>query len=401
MTKKPSLLTLALILLLCSTGQAQELGMQMGSMRQLMAQDVDLTLQRLQDLGIKYIEGSRARGLSATEYKKKLDQYGIQVIADGIGFPLLEEPDSIKTRIERAKVFGTPYFVCYWIPHDGDNFTFAEMKHAVEVFNKAGKQLADAGISLVYHPHGYEFREYDGEGTMFDYLLENTDPRYVNFQMDVFWIKNPGQDPAALLRKYPGRFPLTHLKDRRKGTIGNQNGRQDKETNVTLGMGDVNIAEVIKAAKETGVKYHIIEDESSRAADQVTQSVAYLRMLELDRLALEGVVASLSKALIDADEVALHNLTTEELTYGHSSGAIEDRVTFINNVVNGNLDFKTWEVSGQEISVKDHTAWVRHNVSSNILNKSNDSASDLNLKVLLIWTKVDGNWKLLARQAVR
>ncbi|MEZ4993366.1 MAG: TIM barrel protein [Saprospiraceae bacterium] len=401
MTKKPILLTLLLAILLGSTGNTQELGMQMGSMRQLMAQDIALTLQRLQDLGVKYIEGSRARGLSAKEYKQKLDQYGIQVIADGIGFPDLQEPDSIKSRIERAKIFGTPYFVCYWIPHDGDNFTFADMKNAVEVFNTAGKQLAEAGIALVYHPHGYEFREYDGEGTMFDYLLTNTDPRYINFQMDVFWIRNPGQNPAAILRKYPGRFPLTHLKDRRKGTIGNQNGRQDKETNVTLGMGDVNIAEVIKAAKETGVKYHIIEDESSRAANQVTQSVAYLRELELDRLALEGVVNSLSKALVDADETALTNLTSEELTYGHSSGAIEDRATFINNVVNGNLDFQTWDTSDQEVTVKGNTAWVRHNIQSSMVNKSNNSTTDIKLKVLLVWTKEDGNWKLLARQAVR
>ena len=67
---------------------------------------------------------------------------------------------------------------------------------------------------------------------MFDYMMEKTDPRYINYEMDVFWIRNPGQNPAAIMRKYPNRFKLTHLKDRMIGSVDNQNGRQDKERNV-------------------------------------------------------------------------------------------------------------------------------------------------------------------------
>ncbi len=70
--------------------------------------------------------------------------------------------------------------------------------------------------------------------------------------MDVFWVKHPGQDPVALLQKYPGRFPLMHLKDRKPGTEGNQKGHADVETNVVLGAGDVGIAAVMKAAKKQG-----------------------------------------------------------------------------------------------------------------------------------------------------
>jgi sugar phosphate isomerase/epimerase len=168
--------------------------------------------------------------------------------------------------------------VCFWIPHQGDTFTIDETKKAVEVFNSAGKVLKENGLSLCYHPHGYEFRPYEN-GTLFDYLMNNLNPEYCNFEMDVFWIKHPGQDPVALLKKYPKRFLLMHLKDRKPGTEGNQNGRADVETNVVLGTGDVGIAEIMKEAKKQGVKHYFIEDESSRSLEQVPQSLAYLKKL--------------------------------------------------------------------------------------------------------------------------
>jgi sugar phosphate isomerase/epimerase len=149
----------------------------------------------------------------------------------------------------------------------------------VQVFNDAGKKISESGLSLCYHPHGYEFRPYEG-GTLFDYLVKNTDPRYLNFEMDVFWVKHPGQDPVALLNKYPKRFLLAHLKDRAKGTEGNQNGTADDDTNVVLGKGDVGIAAFMKAAKKAGVKHYFIEDESSHSVEQIPLSLSYLRKLK-------------------------------------------------------------------------------------------------------------------------
>ncbi len=275
---------LAMLLLLASLAYsdiiAQNIGMQMGSMRQMADQGSEATLARLKEIGVTEIEGGLPRGMKPDEYKKLLKKYNITLVATGVGFPHLENPDSTQKVIKRAKDLGARYVICYWIPHEGDDFTFDDMKKAVEVFNKAGKQLAENGLSLSYHAHGYEFREYEGgDGTLFEYLMEKTDPRYVTFQMDVFWIKNPGQDPAALLRKYPERWKSLHLKDRKHGTPDTNNGRQDKESNVVLGTGDVNIAEVMKAAREIGIKHYFIEDESSRALEQVPQSVAYLKSL--------------------------------------------------------------------------------------------------------------------------
>ena len=154
------------------------------------------------------------------------------------------------------------------------------MKRAVDVFNAAGKTLKENGLTFAYHPHGYEFRTYwEGESTLFEYMMDNTDPEYVSYQMDVFWIKNPGQDPVALLKQYPDRWKMLHLKDRRIGTPNNPNGRQDKESNVVLGTGDVGIAEIMKTAKALGIKHYFIEDESSRALEQVPKSIDYLRSL--------------------------------------------------------------------------------------------------------------------------
>lgn len=387
-------------LLVANLGIAQPIGLQMGSARGYMAAGVEEGLIKLKNMGIRHIEGAGARGMARAEYKKLLDKHGFDVVASGgATFEKLDNADSVAKIIENLKFFEVEYAICYWIPHNGDDFTFADMEKAVKVFNKAGKQFAEAGIKFVYHPHGYEFRAYPGTGTMFDYLLEKTDPRYVNFQMDVFWIRNPGQNPAAILRKYPGRFPLTHLKDRMHGSVDNQNGRQDKQRNVVLGQGDVNIAEVMKAAKESGVLYHIIEDESSRASVQVPMSLQYLKDLDYNNQAVELSVQALKTAMVDADSLALRNLTAEELSYGHSSGVVEGKESFIKSIITKKSDFESIAFNNTDLTIKGNTALYRCTMTGNTLDGG--KVSPLNIKVLLVWIKENEVWKLLARQAVK
>lgn len=378
---------------------AQEVGIIMGTARDYLREDTEAGLQQLKNLGIKYLEGAGSRRMPREEYKSLLDKYGFEVVAGGVNFDRLGNSDSIAKVVENLKYFGAEYAVCYWIPHDGDNFTFEDMKKGVEVFNRAGKQMAASGISLLYHAHGYEFRPYDGPGTMFDYFMENTDPEYVNLEMDVFWMRNPGQDPAALMRKYPGRIPITHLKDRMIGSVDNLNGRQDRERNVVLGDGDVNMAEVLKASKEIGVKYHFIEDESARAGVQLPMHLAYIQDWNYNNQALEITLDRFHKAIVDADSLALYNLTTPELTYGHSSGAVENQELFIGNLLSGRSDFAKIEMSDVDITIKGDVAWTRFNMAADLLN--NGETTPINLKMLYVWTKQAGIWKLLARQAVR
>ena len=255
---------------------AQEIGLQLYSLRNQFAKDVPGTMAKVKEMGIKEIEGGDTYGLSFQEYIKLLAQNGLSMVSFGANFDrLANNPQFVA---DEARSYGAKYVMCPWIPHNGNEFTIDDVKKAILVFNEAGKTLAKSGVSLCYHPHGYEFRPYEN-GTLFDYMVANMDPRYVNFEMDVFWVKHPGQDPVALLKKYPNRFLLMHLKDRKPGTEGNQNGNADDETNVVLGTGDVGIAAIMKEAKKLGIKHFFIEDESSLSEMQIPQSLAYLKTL--------------------------------------------------------------------------------------------------------------------------
>jgi sugar phosphate isomerase/epimerase len=275
MTKSISLTLLLAILYLVLP--AQEIGLQLYSLRNEFKTDVPGTLALIKKWNITKIEGGGTYGLSVDAYKKLLADNNLEMVSYGASFEeLASDPQKIA---QNAKAFGSKYIMCAWIPHKQGGFTEEEMNKAIQVFNTAGKVLYENGLKFVYHPHGYEFRPH-GKGTQFDYMVKQTDPRYVNFEMDVFWVKHPGQDPVALLKKYPKRFLMLHLKDRRPGTVGNQEGQAPDETNVVLGQGDVGIAAVMKQAKKMGIKYCFIEDESPKAVEQIPQSVDYLRKIK-------------------------------------------------------------------------------------------------------------------------
>jgi sugar phosphate isomerase/epimerase len=165
-----------------------------------------------------------------------------------------------------------------YIAHEGP-FTLEMAKKAVEEFNKAGKLLKEEfGITYCYHNHGYEFVPYGG-GTLMDYLIEQTDPKYVSFEIDILWSFIHGQDPVKLIEKYPTRFSLLHLKDLRKGAQLNAAGGTAVENDVALGTGQLDIPAILKVAKKAGIKHYYIEDESPAYARQVPQSMAYLKGL--------------------------------------------------------------------------------------------------------------------------
>jgi sugar phosphate isomerase/epimerase len=180
---------------------------------------------------------------------------------------------------EEARSYGAQFVVCAWIPHEDDKFDTSDVDRATEIFNAAGRIISGYGLLLCYHPHGYEFKAH-GDSTLFDYMVKKLDQRYVYMEMDVFWMKQAGQDPLALLKRYPTRFVLMHLKDRKVGTPNTDNGKSDVEANVILGTGDVGIAEIVREAKKLGIKHYFLEDESSKAEDQLPKSLAYLKSLQ-------------------------------------------------------------------------------------------------------------------------
>jgi sugar phosphate isomerase/epimerase len=153
------------------------------------------------------------------------------------------------------------------------------MQKTVDFFNTAGKILKEQfDLTFIYHNHGFEFQPYNN-GTLYDYLVTETNPKYVSFELDILWAFFPGHDPAKLLEKYGRRYKALHLKDLKKGVKGNLSGGTSQENDVALGTGQIDIAAVIKAAKKAKVKHYYIEDESSNVDVQVPQSIAYLKNL--------------------------------------------------------------------------------------------------------------------------
>src|SRR5437763_1524306 len=146
---------------------AQEIGLELYSLRNQFKQDVPGTLAKIKSWHIREIEGGGTYGLPREEFKKLLEKNKLKMVSIGVEFDQLAS--NPQAAIEEAKAFGARYIVCFWIPHNNDEFTIDDIQKAVLVFNKAGKIISENGLKLCYHPHGYEFRPY-GKGTLFDYL---------------------------------------------------------------------------------------------------------------------------------------------------------------------------------------------------------------------------------------
>jgi len=260
-------------------------GLQMYSLRSICAEEgVEPAVKLAAEMGFKYVEASRDYGLSIEEYQALLEKYGLKAGAKNWGLDMFQSEEKLQQVIHEAKVLGIQYVGIAWFPHKRGEFSMEDAQRAVEIFNAAGKRLQKEGLTFVYHNHGYEFHPWDGgkEGeTLFDYMVQHTDPATVAFEMDVLWTIFPGADAAALLRKYPDRFPLMHLKDLKKGVEGNLTGGTPVTNDVALGSGQANYPEILKAAQNAGVKFYFIEDESPVFRTQILESLRYLESVEL------------------------------------------------------------------------------------------------------------------------
>ncbi|GAB3903395.1 sugar phosphate isomerase/epimerase [Larkinella knui] len=250
-------------------------GMVSYTMRNEFAKDMPGTLDKIKAMGITNIEFSSLFGKTAAEIRAELDKRGMRCSSHGVGYDdLMNKMDMVTGN---AKTLGAKYVRLAWIPHTG-KYTLEAAQKTVSDFNEIGKKLKDKGFTFVYHNHGFEFEPYEN-GTLFDYIVQKTDPETVSFEMDVLWVYFPGQDPAKLLEKYPKRFKLMHMKDLKKGIQGNMSGGTPPENDVALGTGQINLEAVLKAAKKSSIEYFYIEDESPSAQQQVPQSLAYLKTI--------------------------------------------------------------------------------------------------------------------------
>lgn len=252
-------------------------GLQLYSLRDDFSKDVPGTLEKVRDYGIKYVELAGTYKATPSEFKQQLDKNGLEAVAGH--FPFERVRDEVDKVAQEAKALGLKYVGVAWIPHKAP-FTEDAARQAAAVFNKSGEALSKQGLQLYYHNHGYEFQP-QGAGTLLDLLMAETNPQYLQWEMDVFWTVYPGQDPVALLKKYPNRWTLMHLKDMKKGVqTGSLTGQADVDWDVILGTGQMQMPDILKAAKEIGVKYYFIEDESPSAATQIPQSLKFLEQVK-------------------------------------------------------------------------------------------------------------------------
>jgi len=245
--------------------------------RKSFAKDVAATLDTIQALGFTDMEFSSLFGQEPAALRKLLDERNIICSSYGVGYDDLINKTAEVAR--NAKALGATYVRVAWFPHEAP-FTIEHAKKLVYDFNQVGKILKEEhGLIFCYHNHGYEFRPYQ-KGTFFDYIVQNTNPDYVSFELDILWAFHPGQDPAHLLNKYGKRFKLMHLKDLRKGVKGDFSGGTPIENDVALGTGQIDLPAVLKAAAKAQVKHYYIEDESDWKSIQVPQSLNYIKTLK-------------------------------------------------------------------------------------------------------------------------
>ncbi|WP_297693132.1 TIM barrel protein [uncultured Eudoraea sp.] len=243
-----------------SQAQKKSGGLALYTVRDDMATNARATLIEVSEAGYKNIEAagyedSKFYGMPPSDFKNLLGEIGLKPISTHQGSVTMENADSMIADVKEA---GFKYFVIPVPPmglfkYDQQTNTMSMTGGAAnlaEIITTLGKKCEAAGLKLLYHNHDFEFMK-DADGIVpIDYLLENTDPKYVNFQMDLFWVTKAGADPIAYFEKYPGRFKIWHVKD-----------MDEKGRFAPVGKGKIDFARILEKKKLSGMKYYMVEQD--------------------------------------------------------------------------------------------------------------------------------------------
>lgn len=249
-----------------ATGNLGAIGLQLYSVKDVIEQDLQGTLKQLAEIGYKEIEsypGQKGHyfGMEAKEFAKMSSDLGLNLVSSHFGSgtregkpvsdwhqaTMLQNFDQLAAK---AAETGQKYITCSSL-HDSLRKTKDDLKRTAELFNQTGEKAKKAGLQFAYHNHAFEFEKVD-DVVLYDFLLENTDPELVKYEMDMYWVVAGGQDVVAYLEKYPDRFPLCHVKDMDK---------QDKTRNTEVGSGSIDYQKILQVAREKGVKHYFVEQE--------------------------------------------------------------------------------------------------------------------------------------------
>ena len=251
-------------------------GMVSYTYRHELERDCAATLDHIRSLGVTDMEFSSLFGQTPAQLRRMLDERGLHCSSFGTSYASVQtELDEVA---DTATTLGARFVRVAWIPHVAP-FSVSDAQSVAQTINRVGTQLSDAhSLTFCYHNHGFEFVPHR-DGTLFDLIVEETDPELVSFELDILWAFFPGQDPVDLLQRYPERFRLMHLKDLRRGVEGDLSGGTDTENDVALGDGQLDLPAILRAAHPSNIEHYYIEDESPSTASQVPRSLAYLASL--------------------------------------------------------------------------------------------------------------------------
>jgi sugar phosphate isomerase/epimerase len=227
---------------------SKKIGLQLYTVRKEMLDDATGTLKLLAKIGYQEIESAKSQkgnyyGLSAKEIKTITSDLGISLISGHV-----QIDNDWQKSIDEAAEAGQSYLICSVLPTQGQ--TVANYQRSADIFMKSAEDCKKAGITFGYHNHASEFDKEGGQ-TLYDVLLDRTSPELVKMELDLGWVIAAGAVPQYYFDKYPGRFPLWHLKD--------MNVKEKHSTE--FGKGDVNIGKLFDNAKKSGLKHFFIEQE--------------------------------------------------------------------------------------------------------------------------------------------
>jgi sugar phosphate isomerase/epimerase len=256
----------------------EHLGIQLWSLRREMEANLDAALDRVENWGLSEVETAGTAARPAAEFVAALREHGLTAVAAHESYEKLA--CDLVSVAQAAQILGVGFVICPNLPKTALPLNKESAGRLASKFNQWGKALSADGLRFGYHTHGSEFRPLDQDpaSTGFDILMQETDAELVTFEMDVFWVRRGGVDPAKLLSKYPGRWSLLHLKDLRiDAPTGIYDSAAPASDKVPVGKGAINWPDVLRAARPAGVKHLFLEDETADALENIPISLEYLR----------------------------------------------------------------------------------------------------------------------------
>ena len=252
-----------------SLGAAQPIGIQLYTVRDLMQRNFEHTLQQVAAIGYKEVEFAGLYDKSPkTVRTKSLDKLGLTSPSSHIPYERLRA--NLQGVVDEAKTLGNRYVVCPFIDAAARRDGAAWKKIAAD-FNRFGESMQRVGLTFAYHNHDFEFDRLPDGGNGFDILLADCDPKLVKIELDLFWITKAGGDPLAYFAKWPGRFPLVHVKD-----------RTGSGTMVNVGQGSIDWNKIFAKRREAGIQHFFVEHDNPKSPlDDIKASYTYMSRLGL------------------------------------------------------------------------------------------------------------------------